>query len=387
MAALSPSPVEVVPATTRREVNDFIKFQWTVYRNDPNWVPPLYHERQAFLNPRQNPFFEHAEVALFRARRDGRTVGTIAAIINYNHNKVHDEQAGFFGLFETIEDYAVAEALLTTACDWVRDKGMEVIRGPMNLSINDECGLLIDGFDSPPVVLMTYNPPYYADFIERFGFHKAMDLYAYIINTDIFDHDPDRLPRKFLRVAEAVQREGKITVRNVNMKDFDNEVERIKQVYNAAWSKNWGAVPRTDAEINHLAEGLKLIVDPDLVFIAEDGDRPVGVSLGIPDANQALLKARPQPNLWCYLWVLPKFMYYRFRTNTFRLMIMGVIEEYRNRGIDAVFYVETARKAMAKGYTRCEMSWILENNTMMNRIIQRLGGRVYKTYRIYELGL
>jgi GNAT superfamily N-acetyltransferase len=380
MASLS---VRIKKVEGKQDLMEFIRFPWWVYRDDPYWVPPLISERKAFLDPRKNPFFEHSEVELFLAQRDGETIGTIAAIINDNHNAFHEEKAGFFGLFEVIEDYAVADGLLATARDWVKAKGMDVIRGPMNMSINDECGLLVDGFDSSPVVMMTYNPRYYVDFIERFGFVKAKDLYAYIVSTDIFNSDVEKLPPKFLRVAEIARRRAGVRVRRVNMEDFDAEVEKAKAIYNSAWEKNWGAVPMTDAEFDHLAHGLKQFLDPDLLLLAEVDDRPVGIFVGLPDVNQPLLHINGR--LFPFGWI--KYLWYRRKIDTFRGLIMGVIEEYRERGIDALMYVEAAKEAFRKGYKRCEMSWILEDNVMMNRIIQRIGGEIYKTYRIYEMVL
>lgn len=367
----------------KQDLMEFIKFPWRVYRDDPYWVPPLISERKDFLDPQKNPFFEHSEVELFLAQRNGETIGTVAAIINDNHNAFHEEKTGFFGLFEVIEDYAVADGLLTTARDWVKAKGMDVIRGPMNMSINDECGLLVDGFDSSPVVMMTYNPRYYVNLIERFGFVKAKDLYAYIVSTDIFNSKVENIPSKFLRVAEIARKRAGVRVRKINMKDFDAEVEKAKAVYNSAWEKNWGAVPMTDAEFDHLAHGLKQFLDPDLLLLAEVDDRPVGIFVGLPDVNQPLLHVNGR--LFPFGWI--KYLWYRRKIDILRGLIMGVIAEYRERGVDALMYVEAAKEAFRKGYKRCEMSWILEDNVMMNRIIQRIGGEVYKTYRIYEMDL
>jgi hypothetical protein len=261
---------------------------------------------------------------------------------------------------------------------------MEAIRGPENPSQNEEVGLLVDGFDRPRVVMMTYNPRYYEGLIEGAGFEKAQDLWAWIIPTNIFDYDVQRLPRKFLRVADQARQRKDLVVRKIDMKRYDDEVEIAKIVYNAAWEKNWGFVPFTEPEIEHLAKELKLILDPDVVYIAEIDGKPAGICLGVPDVYQAMLKARPQPNTWSLPWTLAKFLWHRRKIDTFRLMIMGVLPEYRTMGIDALFYVETARSAFAKGYEWCEMSWILESNDMMNRIIERLGGEIYKTYRVYE---
>lgn len=381
---MSDSRFRVRQVADNRDCWAFVKFPWTIYRDDPNWVPPLVTERRAFIDPRKNPFFDHSDVALFLAERpNGEVIGTIAAMVDHNYNAFQEVQVGWFGLFEVIEEYTVAEALLATARDWVREQGMTAILGPVNMSTNNEYALLIDGFDFPPVVMMTYNPPYYVDFIERFGFGKARDLYAYLFDTIAISAN---LPPKLVRVAEATMRRGKIRIRKVNIEDWDNEVERVKAIYNSAWEKLWGFVPMTDAEFDHLARGLRAILDPDIVFIAEDGDRPVGVSVGLPDVNQALLKAHPGPSRWSVPWTLLKFLIHKRKgINIWRGLIMGVIEEYRGRGIEAALFMETGKAAMAKGYIYCEGSLVLEDNVMMNRLARRLGGRAYKTYRIYEL--
>jgi hypothetical protein len=381
---MTPSSVEVVPVITAEQRREFAKFPWRVYRNNPNWVPPIFGDRLKLLDPEKHPFWEHADQQLFLARRGQETVGTISAHINHRHNEVYQDKVGFFGFFEVLQDEAAATALLDTAADWLRERGMEAIRGPENPSQNEEVGLLTDAFDKPPVIMMTYNPPYYLDLVESAGFDKAQDLYAWILRTSIFDYDVQRLPRKFLRVAEQCLDRQDVVIRRIDMKHFDDEVEIAKVIYNKAWEQNWGFVPMTDHEIEHLGDELKLIIDPDLVYIAEVNGKPAGISLGVPDVNQALIKAHPRPNTWSLPLLLGRFLWHRRQVDTFRLMIMGVIPEYRALGIDAAFYVETARAAFGKGYEWCEMSWILETNDMMNRIIERLGGQVYKTYRVYQ---
>lgn len=376
-------PITVRPVRTKRDLMQFIKFPFRLYRDDPNWVPPLLFERKAFFNPRKNPFYRHAEVELFLAERGGEVVGTISAHINYTHNEFHNEQVGFFGFLEVIRDYQVAKALLDTACAWVARRGMTAIRGPMNFSTNEECGLLVDGFDSPPVVFMTYNPPYYQEFLERYGMAKAMDLWAYKLDIEAVGRDMSGLPPKLRRVVDLALKRGHFTVRNANIKDFENELARLKAIYNAAWQKNWGFVPMSEEEIDHLARGIKPWVDPDLIFVAEVGGKPVGVSITLPDMNQPLLHMNGR--LFPFGWL--KFLWYRRKIHICRVFAMGVLEEYRGLGIDAVFYYLTAKAAIPKGYTMAEMSWILETNTMMNRAIRFLGGKVYKTYRIYEKAL
>jgi GNAT superfamily N-acetyltransferase len=381
---MASSEVRIVPVMTHEQRREFAKFPWRVYENDPNWVPPIFMDRLTLLDPEKHPFWEHAELQLFLAVRDEEVVGTISAHINHRHNEVFKDKVGFFGFFEAIDDDAVAQALFDAASAWLRERGYEAIRGPENPSQTDSTGLLVDGFDMPPVILMTYNPRYYPGLVERAGFEKAQDLYAWDILTTIFDLDVQKLPRKFLRVAEQAHKRENLVVRNVDMKRFDEEVELVKHVYNKAWEENWGFVPLTDHEIDHFAQEMKPILDPDLVHLAFVDGEPVGVSLGLPDVYQAMIKARPQPNVWSLPWILLKFLWHRRKINTLRLWALGVVPEYRALGIDAVFVVETARKAFAKGYQRCEMSWILESNDMMNRIIERIGGRLYKTYRIYE---
>jgi GNAT superfamily N-acetyltransferase len=371
--------VRIVAVEDSKGLLKFVEYPFQLYRDDPLWVPPFIEERLDFFNPKKNPFFEHSRSQLYLGYRGDRLVGTIGAVINDNHNKCHDELSGAFGFFETIDDQAVADALLVAAEDWVRGQGMNLIRGPLNFSLNDEIGLLIDGFETAPMLMMTHNPRYYAGLVEAHGYVKAMDVYAYICD---FEEALGKAPPKVFRVAEKAAQMADVHVRKVDLRHFDKEVALIKQVYNSAWEKNWGFVPMTDPEIDHLAAALRQLVDKDLVFIAETAEgRPVGVSVTLPDANQALLRSGGG-HMWPF--GVPKYLWHRRDIDQVRLLIMGVIQEYRSRGLDAVFYVETARVAMSRGFKRMESSWILETNTMMNRIIENLGGKRYKTYRVYE---
>ena len=371
--------VHIEPVADRKGVEALVTFPFELYRGDPNWVPPLIEERVAVFDRRKNPFYEHAEYQLFLARRDGRLVGTIGAVINQNHNTFHNEQMGGFGFFETIDDREVADALLDAAESWARSRGSKIMRGPFNFSTNEEVGTLVDGFHEPPMVMMTYNPRYYPSMIESHGYTKAMDLYAYIFDVAA---DLAAAPQKLFHAAEKSMQSQGIHVRPVDMRHFDRDVAVIKEVYNQAWARNWGFVPMTDHEIDHLAQSLKPVLDPTLVLIAETADgKPAGVSLTLPDLHQALR--------WSgggHQWPLGllKFMWHKRKVDQARLLIMGMVEADRGLGADAVFYIETARAALARGYKRLETSWILESNTMMNRIIQRMGGQRYKTYRIYE---
>jgi GNAT superfamily N-acetyltransferase len=377
--------LRIEPVQSSQDMEEFIRFPFEVYRGDTNWVPFLLSERRKFLDPKHNPFFDHADVALWLARRNGELVGTISSHIDHLHNQVHDDKIGMFGLFELVNDYAVAEALLSTARDWVGKRGMTALRGPLSFSQNHECGLLVDGFDGPPAVMMTYNPRYYIDFYERFGLTKAMDLYAYIGDLAQFGGDPSTLPVKLVRVTEKVKERIGIITRPANMKVYEEEIERAERVYNQAWEKNWGFVPLTDAEIEKLAADLKQIIDPELAIVAEIDGEPVGVSIAIPDINQVLihLNGRLFPLGWL------KALWHARKITGARLLIMGVVNQYRGRGIEALLMFEALRSAVLNGYQSIEMSWILENNDMMNRIIlntgEPYGAHVYRTYRIYQM--
>jgi GNAT superfamily N-acetyltransferase len=377
----SDSRILIEPVRTRGALRGFIEFPFKRYRDDPNWVPPLIEERLAFFNRHKNPFWEHARAQLFLARRGDEVAGTIGAVVDDNHNRVHGERMGAFGFFETVDDEAVAGALLGAAESWVRGQGMAVIRGPLNFSTNQECGLLVAGFDEPPMVMMPYNPPGYAASIEACGYAKAMDLFAYIADDKLWE----AMPRRVVRVAEKAARNAGIRVRPADIRQFQAEIQRVKEVYNRAWEHNWGFVPMTEHEFDHLAADLKPVLDPNLIFLAETADgTPIGVSLALPDLHQAL---KWSGGGHMFPLGLLKFLWYKRKIDQARLLTMGVVEEYRGRGIEALFFVETVRAALEHGYKRIEGSWVLETNTMMNRTIERLGAPRYKTYRIYEKSL
>jgi GNAT superfamily N-acetyltransferase len=377
--------VSVRRVVSPEEIRDFIRFQWEVYRDDPLWVPPLMSERVAFLDKARHPFHQHSEVDFFMAFRGHQPVGTIAAILNRRHNEFQDENIGFFGFFEVVPDHEAAEALLQTAESWARERGLEAIRGPANFSTNEEAGLLVDGWNGPPVIEMTYNPRYYVDFIEGAGYRKAMDLLAYEVDLTSFGPNGENLPPKLIRVAKKVQERGKFTIRKVNMREFDNEVHRFKQIYNAAWSKNWGFVPLTDVEMDNIAASLRQIIDPDTLLFAEKEGRPIGALVPLPDLNQALIRAYPRPEEpeW---WTMLKLAWHwkvRGCVTTLRGFAGGVLEEYRGLGVEALLFAKLSEAALRR-YKKAEISWVLESNLMMRRTAEMLGGRVYRTYRMYE---
>jgi len=356
--------------------NEFIRFPWKVYQGNPHWVPPLKSEVKFLLSEKKNPFFHHAEAACFLARRNGETVGRIAAIIDRNHIKIHNEQAGFFGFFECLPDCAVAGELLGTAARWLKERDIEIMRGPMNPSTNDECGFLLEGFDSPPMIMMTYTPAYYLDYMERCGLTKAKDLYAYIsVIRDV------AAGGRLEKLASAVKaRVPGLTVRPANMKQFQRELEAVRYIYNSAWSHNWGFVPMTDEETESMAKRLKPLIVPELLIMAEVKGKPAAFFMAVPDYNQVLgkINGRLGP------LGIAKSLWYSRKISDIRILTMGVKKEYRKKGIEGLLYLESFKAAVKKGYERAEMSWILEDNVLMQRGCELMGGKLYKKYRIYE---
>jgi hypothetical protein len=381
----APGTIEIIECTTKAQRRQFIEFQWEIYKGDAYWVPPLISEREAFYDRTKNPFFEHSDVAMFMAARNGKIVGTISAILNNRHVEVHHEKVGFFGSFEAINDATVANALFDAARAWLKARGMEAMRGPATLSANDEYGLLVEGFDSEPQVLMTYNPRYYLGLIEQYGFTKAMDLYAWWASTE--KASELILGKRFEQIAEKVMKRGKFTVRHANLKNLATEVAALKKIYNKAWAANWGFVPLTDHEIDHLVKNLGQFADQDMIFIAEKDGEPIGVSLSLPNVNRALRKAYPRPGT-PELWTLLKFLWYRrSMVNSLRLVILGVLPEYRMSGVDTVMIYRTLQVTIDKKLIGGECSWILETNDAMNRVIQLADPELYKRYRMYQVAI
>ena len=332
---------------------------------------------RTLLSPGKNPFFQHAEAQYWTARRpDGRIVGRIAAIKNDMHNREHQDKVGFFGFFEAIDDQAVANALFDTAAAWLKQRSFDTMRGPVSPSINDECGLLIENNGTPPCLMMPYNPPHYRVLHERYGFVKAKDLFSFEGGGVL---PPERLVRLSRRVA---QRAG-ITLRPLNMKRFTAEVELIKALYNQAWEKNWGFVPLTEAEIDHLAKQLKPIVVPDLVVFAEREGQVVGFGVALPDFNLAL---RHNPSGRLFPGIL-KVLWHSRKIHRARVLLLGVIPELRGRGIDGVLYEWVWGNCVKHGMASGEGGWILEDNAPMTKAADQLGFHVAKIYRIYDKGL
>lgn len=369
------SSIEIFSVSSKSDLKKFLKFPWLIYKDNPHWVPPLLYDIKKVLNKKKNPFFNHADIELFLAVKDGSVVGRIAAVKNDLHNKEHNDKVGFFGFFECINDQEVADKLFDTAAQWISEKGLNAMRGPANPSVNDVYGLLIDGFDDQPRILMPYNPKYYMDLMDNYGFQKAKDLYAWKISKEKMETND-----KIKRVADIALKRSNATIRPLNMKDFNNELEKVKFVYNKAWEPNWGFVPLTDEEIDALAADLKPLVDPNLVLFLEIENKTVGFALTMPDYNFIFkeMNGRLLPFNFIKLFTKRKTIPWA------RIIILGVIPEFQKRGLDAALYYEIMVRAEKRNIVRGEASWILEDNDMMNRGAETMRGDLYKKYRIYE---
>jgi len=375
MAGSAPVSIRPIELGNRRHLKRFIKFPWRIYGDDPNWVPPLIFDQLQFFSPRKNPYFSHSTAQLFMAFRGEEPVGRISAHENNQHIRVHKDGAGFFGFFECIDDQSVADALFDAASSWLGKRGLKTMRGPVSFSVNHEVGLLIDAFDEPPLIRMTYNPAYYAGLIEGYGLQKIQDLYAYVM------FENEEIPERLRDMADLVLEDPRLVVRTVELRDFKNEVERIKKIYTEAWSENWGAVPLTGEEFDRIVGELRLIYDKDLFFIAEYDGEPAGMSLVLPDMNQALKKAGGR----LFPLGLLKILWHRRKINAWRMPILGVRQEHRMKGIEVALCCRTYEVAKRnRNYRKGEMSWLLESNTAANAVLKKLGARRSKTYRIYE---
>lgn len=380
-SAVVPSDISVTPVHTADEKKLFIQYQYDIYKGHPTFVPPLLLEREDFLNPKKNPWFDHGRVEFFLARKAGQIVGRIAASEDPRYNEFHGTRVGAFGLFECIDDVNVARALLDAASAWCRSRGLTQVMGPASFNSNHEFGLLIEGTELPPYLMMPYNHGYYAKLIEGAGFAKAKDLWAWEIDV----RKP--VPEKIERVAEKIRAREGVLVRQANMKDFANEVRMIKEIYNQAWEKNWGFVPMTDREFDQMAKDLKMIVEPSLALFAyvKGETLPVAFSLTLPDMNHAFKAANGRLTSFGFLPVgLSKLLWAKSRIKSGRLVILGTRPGFRKRGLDSILMLDTVNNARKLGWWGGEIGWTLEDNDMVNRSIQLFGCKKYKTYRVYE---
>ncbi len=371
----------IVKVDNKSLLKSFIDFPHELYKTDPNYVPELFIAQRDILSPGKNPFFETGKMQLFLAYQGSDIVGRIAAIYNANYIKSIEKNDGFFGFFDCINNQEIANALLEEAYIWLRAQGITGnMLGPANPTSNDSWGLLVDGFDRPPVVMMPYNFSYYQQLLENYGLTKQVDLFAYLYDLDNYYGEK---VKRLSAVLEERLKKKQISIRQIDLKNnFKTEVERIRKVYNSAWDKNQGSVPLTEHEFDHVAKDLKMIVDPRFCFVAELNNEIIGICIAIPNINEILInikKGRLFPT------GLIKLLTQKKNVSSFRIMILGVLEEYRKLGIEACFYANLMHNADSNPkFKSVEASWILEQNTMMNRAIIDTGGQRYKTYRVFE---
>lgn len=364
-----------------KQLKRFIDFVHDLYKGDPNYVPELFIAQRDLLTPGKHPFHDHSSLQLFLAYEGEQIIGRIAAILNNNYNAFNGVQEGFFGFFDCINDQPTAELLLNAAIDWVKQKGATKILGPVNPSTNEPCGMLVEGFDMPPAVMMTYNAPYYPQLVEQAGFTKNVDLIAYLLTA------ADYTDKRLSNITDALHKRlasRNITFRPVDLKNFGQEVLKLREIYNAAWDKNLGFVPMTEKEFAYMAKDLKQILDKDLCMIAEHDGKIVGFSLAIPDINQILRTVKRGRLLPTGIF---KLLLGRKKINNLRILALGIVEGYRKAGIDMYFYRSIIDTALGKNFVTAEASWVLEHNIPMNKAMLSINGKPYKKYRIYEKAL
>ncbi|MDX1971897.1 MAG: N-acetyltransferase [Candidatus Sumerlaeia bacterium] len=378
----SAEPIRIVEAHSSGDVQEFIEFPFRQHAPNPYWISPPREHYKTLLNTLKHPFHEHASVAYFLARRGSEVVGRIAAIENYAHNSFHNEKVGFFGFFDAINDPEVFKKLLEAASEWLRRRGLTILRGPCSFSTNEECGLLVSGFAVDPSIMTPYNPRYYTECYEHLGLRKAEDLICWHMDVQSY---PQRLIDLTDSSIKRLERAGKkVHIRNLNLKDFENELNRVIKIYNTAWEKNWGFIPLTENEIRFTAKELKMLVDPDLVLFVEVDGEPAAFSFGIPDYNEVLRYSKG------YQWgwrMIASFAFIRPMIRKFRLLMMGTLPEFRNRGFELMMYTKTREILMRKGYMGGELSWILERNANMNNSLKGINAIESRRYRLFEKDL
>ena len=372
------SQIEVTQVRSRAERDAFIKFPWRIYGDDRAWVPPLIIERKQFLDRKKHPFYQHGDAVLFLARSGGEIVGRTMASDDPNYNALHQSNVGCFGMFESINDQAVAAALFEAAAAWLRARGRTEIMGPIDYSTNYMCGLLVRGFEHPPMILTSHNPPYYAELIESWGFTKAMDLFAW------WFADPSRAEKRLRRLASAMKNRQLPTIRPINLKQVGEESRRLRELYNEAWQSNWGYVPFTPAEFDYMTKELKPLVIPDLTLIAEVDGQPAGFILCVPDINAALRHVNGRLTRFGLPIGLAKLLYHKSRLRRMRLVALGVVPGFRRSGVAEMLVLRIIENGMLQRGYFGECSLTLENNHMINRFMEAIAAENYKTYRIYN---
>lgn len=364
----------IVYVTSKDEKKEFIRFPYSHYADDKYWVPPLLIEQKKLLDTAKNPFYKNAEISLFNASFNGEQAGRIAAIIDRRYNRFHDTKTGFFGFFECINNQSTANLLFKVAEDWLREKGMEQVLGPANPGMMDEIGILVEGFDKYPAILMPYHKEYYDRIIREAGYKKEMDLLTYYVTQDSVDRD------RATRAVEIVKKRlPGIHIRKIKLRKIKNEVKIIRELFNSAWKNNWGYIPLTEAEFDQLASDLKSIIDDDFAHIAEIDGKPVAFSVALPDYNQILRNLDGK----LFPFGLFKILFNKGKIDKVRTALMGVLPEYQGRGIDVLLHREAIENGLKKNVYSSEVGWILENNVQMIRVAEKIGGTLDKRYRMY----
>lgn len=365
----------VTIVTTDDERKKFIEFPYQHYAGNDVWVPPLRMEQRKLIDTKKNPFYNNAEVVLFIAEHNGEIAGRIGATIDHRFNNYHGRKTGHFGFFECIDDQETANLLFRVACDWLKSKGMEDVLGPASPGMMDEIGILTDGFDKHPYMLMPYNKPYYQKLVEGAGFKHEMDLFAYVVQRKDIDLT------RFERAKDIVHRRHPgLKIRKIRKKKLNEEVEIVREIYNQAWKDNWGFLPLTKEELQALAEDFKMILDENYAHIAEIDGKPIGFSIALPDYNQ--LFKDMNGNLFPF--GIFKFLFQKKKINQLRTALLGVLPDYRGKGIDALITQKAIEHGTKVDVQNSELSWVLGTNTEMIRLAERIGGKLDKTYKMYN---
>lgn len=374
----NPNTHEITYVSSDKERKEFIKFPYRHYSHNKYWVPPLLMEQKKLINEKKNPFYNNAEIALFLAKYNGETAGRIAAIIDHRFNEYHQQKTGFFGFFESIDNQHTANLLFKVAEGWLQDKGMEDVLGPTNPGLMDEIGILVDGFEKYPCILMPYHKPYYDKLVKNVGYQKEMDLLTYLVTQSTVDRD-----RAERAINIVKKRLPGLKIRKINMRKIKDEVHIIREIFNEAWKNNWGFIPLTEEEFDALADDLKMIVDDDFAHVAEIDGKPVGFSVALPDLNQVFRNMNGR----LFPLGIFKLLWQKRNIDKIRTALMGVLPEYQGRGIDVLMHREAIHNGLEKGVDSSEVGWILENNIQMIRVAERIGGVMDKRYRMYSKNL
>lgn len=366
--------LKITEVKSSAELDRFVRLPWSIYQGNSCWVPPLISERKKFLDPETNPFFEHAEVKLYLVEDGkGMPLGRIALVHDRIYQETHCEKTGILGMFETVDDENVSRLLFDQAKSWCEKKDFDKLMGPMNLSSNHECGLMVEGFDRPPMVGIPYNPEYYEKHFLDWGLKKAKDLIS-------FKLDLIGVPDYLQSAADKLEKRKRFSLRSLNLSRFDEELKIIWDIYNSAWEQNWGFVRMSHKEFMFAANEMKSFVQPDLCLIVEVKGEPVGFSLALPDVNQVLMKL--DGKLFPFGWA--RFLWERNKIDSYRVLTLGVKKKFRRLGIDAYMYYQTYKRLMEKNIKWLEISWMLEDNADILEPMFKIGGTIYKRHRIYE---